>query len=168
MTDLTAGQREAYARAHTATVHVWAVELTHPSFPEPLRVVNHKQDLMLALADDSEPVLFNALGFQLREPMINTDPDSTIAIHVDGVSGAVQPYLSAANKTIWPIAATIRPYSVNVRTGIADGPNGTINLQVRDINSTKTTVSLTLGYTNSANKAFPSELYTTASNPSLV
>lgn len=173
MTDLTAAQKQAYARAHSSTVHLWALELRHPSFPAPLRVVQHNEDISLTLetgapADGDTLQLFTALAFRMKEPDISTEPDSTLTVQADGVSGAVQPYLATANQSSTPIEATLRPFSFDVVGKTVGEMLGVVHLQVRHISITKVSVSLKMGYTNSANRAFPAVNYTATSNPGLL
>ena len=79
---LTDAQKQAYARAHTSTAHLWTVEMRHASFPAHLRLVQHKANVTVTLeaaapVDAGVAVLFTALGFRLREPEISTEPDTT-------------------------------------------------------------------------------------------
>lgn len=170
---LTNAQKQAYARAHTSTAHLWCVEMRHASFPDHLRVVQHTTPVTVELeaaapVDASTDVLFAALGFRLREPEISTEPDTTITIEMDGVTGAVIPYLAAANLTTTPIEVTCRAIAYDTVAETVTTILGIFHLQVRHIRSTLTTVSLSLGYTNSANQDFPNEVYTPESNPGLV
>jgi Domain of unknown function (DUF1833) len=173
MTDLTAAQKEAYARAHTSTVHLWALEFRHPTFSGPLRVVQYKDDITLTLEvnapiDGGTSQLFTALAFQMKEPDVNTEPDSTLTVQVDGVSGAVQPLFATANQSYTPIEVTLRPFTYDVVGQVVGETLGVIHLQVRHIAVTKKSVSLQMGYTNSANRAFPAVNYTAQSNPGLL
>lgn len=171
---LTAAQKEAYARAKNSVIQLWTIELRHPTFVAPLRVVNYKSDFSTTLeasapSNAGEIVLFSALSMRMREPEIDTEADATISVQVDGVPGAVQPYLANANESIFPIQATLRAYQYDVTAGAPiDGAVSILHLQVRHIALTKTTVSLTMGYTNTANRAFPSQNYTPETNPGLV
>ena len=171
---LSVAQKEAYARAHTSSIRLWAIELRHPTFVEPLRIVAHKEDLTTTLESNApveadQEVTFVSLAMKMREPEIGTEADSMVSIQIDGVPGAVQPYLAAANKTIYPIEATLRVFLYNLETeSIIDSATSILHLQVRNIGVSKTSVTLTMGYTNTANRAFPSQLYTPETNPGLV
>jgi hypothetical protein len=169
---LSPAQREAYARANSSLIHLPAVEFRHPVFSGPLRVVNYDRALFLPLEDyapvDAGAVVnFEGLSCDIKQPDIDTQVDSTFSIQIDGVSAFVQPLLALANRTSVPVDATIRFYAYNVSTQVVDGPVGVIHLQVRSMSVTKTAVGVTLGYTNTANKAFPSQKYTVESNPGL-
>lgn len=170
---LTDAQKQAYARAHQSTAHLWCVEMRHSTFPAHLRVVQHTLPVDVTLeatapVNPGATVTFTALGFRLREPEVSTEPDTTITIELDGVPGVVQPYLAAANLTVEPIAVTCRAIAYDVVAGTVTALLGIFHLQARHIRHTQQTVSITLGYTNSANQDFPSEVYTPESNPGLV
>ena len=169
---LTDAQKQAYARAHNTTVELCSVELRHSEFPEPIRIIQHTQDVTMTLEagapeDAGDPVLFTGLAFRFQEPEQGTEPDNTSTIEIDGVPGYVQPYVVAANLTAEPIEATVRIVTYDVATESVLHIMRIYHLQVRHIGDNKTTVSLTMGYTNSANQAFPSEIYTPESNPGL-
>lgn len=169
---LTQAQREAYARANTNLIHLPALEFRHPVFANPLRIVSYDKNIMLPL-ESSAPVEADQTkefaGFlcSIKEPDIDAQVDSTFSIQIDGVSGYVQPLLAVANRSVVPIAATVRFYSYNVSTGAVSGAVGVIHLQVRGIAVTKTSVAVTLGYTNTANRAFPFQKYSVETNPGL-
>ena len=171
---LSVAQKEAYARAKTSVINLATLELRHPTFVEPLRLVSYKSDLTKTLesnapVDSDTEVVFTAIAMKIKEPEINTEADTTISFQIDGVPGAVQPYLSAANKTIYPIDATVRTYIFDVgENATIGGAAAIMHLQVRTIAVSKTSVSLTLGYTNTANRSFPSQNYTPESNPGAV
>lgn len=171
---LTAAQKEAYARANSNTIDVCALELRHPSFVEPLRFVGLQENLSVTLEANApvnagEVVEFIALALRLRLPDLNTEADSTLSVQIDGIPGIAQPYLKAANQTVYPIEATARFYAFNTKTStVIDGAQSILHLQVRHVGVTKSSVSLTMGYTNTANRAFPNALYTPETNPGLV
>jgi hypothetical protein len=170
---MTPAQREAYARANTSLIHLAAVEFRHPTFASELRLVSYDSDITLPLevgapVDGGTNVLFVGVACEIKPPDIDDQVDAVTSIQIDGVAGIVQALLANANESVVPIDATLRFYSYNINTGVADGPVGVIHQQVRNISITKTAVAIALGYTNSANKAFPAQKYTSYSNPGLV
>lgn len=169
---LTDAQKQAYARAHVSTARLWTVEMRHSAFPATLRMVQYTEDITVTLEatapeDANDPVLFSGLAFRFTEPDLDTEPDSTVQIEIDGVPGFVQPYVVAANLTDEPIEATLREIAYDVYSGEVLELLDIFHLQVRHIRDTKTTVTATLGYTNSANQPFPNQVYTPESNPGL-
>ncbi len=161
---MTPAVQQAYARASTSLLQLYAIDLDHPSFADPIRLVNYKQNLTIG-ADE-----YTGMAMDVEESSIDTEADSTYTIQIDGVPGAVQPYLKQASQTFDPVDVTIRVFAYDVKTeSLVDAQAlATINLQSRNISFNKTTVSINMGYTNTANRAFPSQLYTPESNPGLV
>lgn len=170
---MTPAEREAYARANSNLLHVASVEFLHPSFMQPLRVVDYDRDLSLPLEltapmDAAQSPLFTGWDCEIQPPDIDSEVDAITTIQIDGVSGVVHALLANASKSSYPIAANIRFYSVNVASQEVSGPVGVIYQEVRSVTTNSSTVSVACGYTNSANKAFPSQKYTSHSNPGLV
>ena len=170
---LTPGQKEAYARAHSSTLHVWTLEFRHSTFPSAIRYVNHAVDVTLTIeagapVDGGTQQLFTALGFALKNPTINSEPDTSMQIKVDGISGSVQNWIAAANATAEPVEATLRPYAIDGRTAAELQAMGVIHQQVRNIQVTSNSLLLQTGFTNAANRQFPSVEYTADSNPALI
>lgn len=170
---MTPAQKEAYARANSSLIHLPSLEFRHPTFISPLRIVDYDADIDLPLEDDApidggESMLFIATRFEVQPPDIDDQVDSVTTFRIDGVSGVVQTLLANANKSNVPIEGTLRFYSYNVKTGVVDGPVGIIHQQVRNVSVVKASVAVALGYQNSANKTFPSQLYTSYSNPGLI
>lgn len=161
---MTPAVRQEYARANTSLLQLYAIDLDHPGFTDTIRLVNHKTNVTIG-ADE-----YIGMGMDVDEPGMDTQADSTYTINIDGVPGIVQPYIAAASKTFFPIDVTIRIYAYDVRAEslIDASPLATINLQSRNISFNRTTVSISMGYTNTANRAFPNQFYTPESNPGLV
>lgn len=170
---LTTAQKEAYARAHTSTVSLCALELRHPSFGLTVRLVQGADDVTFTLeanapVDGNSSVTFTSVGFDIDEPVINSEPDTIVSLSLNGVSSLVLPYLGAAGKTSTPVEATLRFITFDTVAKTVGEIYNPIHLQARGFSTSKTSVSMQLGYTNTANKAFPSEVYTAESNPSLL
>lgn len=169
---LTDAQKQALARAHSSTMLLWTVELRHSTFPAPIRLVQFTEDVTHTLeasapADASSAVLFAATAFRFREPDISTEPDNTVTMQVDGVPGTVQPLIITANATSEPVEATCRALAYDVAGKTVTAGLSIYHLQVRHIRTTKTSVALSMGHTNSANQPFPRSTYTPETNPGL-
>lgn len=169
---MTPAQREAYARANTSLLNMETLEFRHPTFSAPVRIVNYQDPIDFPLEANApvnagETVEFIGLACTVKAADIDAQADAMVTVQIDGVSGVVQTLLAYANQSAVPIDVTVRFYSYNVKTGDVDGPVGIIHNQVRTIAVTKTTVAVAMGYTNSANKKFPSQIYTVTSNPGL-
>ena len=127
---------------------------------------------MVAEAEEAAPVL-KRNPFATDRASTISDADliaalSTPVMLLPGASGLVLPFLGSASATSTPVLATLRWVSFDV---VAKVPNETylpIHLQARGFKTNSTSVSAEFGYTNVANKRFPSIKYTTESNPSLL
>ena len=174
---LTPAQKEAYARANSSQVVLWCLELRHPTWPSPIRVTQNgggnaieSIDFELEVGapiDAGTTQTFTALALELQPPSTGTDPDTSIRVSADGVSGVIQPLISEANKSYIPITATIRAYSYNVATGIPGDQLAVYNLDMQNSSNDGVSGQMSFGYTNGANSTFPSIKYTAESNPSL-
>lgn len=173
MTDLTPAQREAYARAKSTVVHIWALEFRHVTFADHIRIVQNRNDVTFSLEADApanpgESKIFIGTGLRVGEPEISTEVDSTLSIQIDGVSGIIQNPFTVANKTAFPVECAARPISYDVITGTVGQILGRLDLQVRSLSLNMTSVNVKLGYTNTANRPFPYINYTPQSNPGLI
>lgn len=165
-------QKEALARANSSTTLRWGLELRHSTFPAHIRMVDHDQDIDLDLeatapANPSTTQTFLATGFRFTEPELTVEPDPTVTIEIDGVSGSLQPYLRAAIQTNEPIALTVRGFMYDVESGDKQVLR-ILHLQMRRSVTTMTSISAEFGYTNAANQAFPSQIYDAKTNPGLL
>jgi hypothetical protein len=172
MTDLTTAQKEAYARAHSARSELWALEFRHSTFGGIIRLVNFGQDVTLPIEtgapeDAGTNQLFTGTLFRFTPPDQGTEPEASLTAQIDGVSGALQPYLVAANETAEPIECTVRAYLYDVSTLTVIEPMTVLHLQVRNISLTNVSVAVALGYRNASNQEFPRVRYTPTSNPTL-
>jgi Domain of unknown function (DUF1833) len=170
---LSEATREAYARAHSSTVHLYALELRHSVFPSPIRLLDYEKDVLLTLevnapVNAGEQVHFTGLKMKVAEPEAGTEADGIVEYQLDGVSSSVHEPLAAANQTEEAIEATVRGLAFNTSNDSVVEIAAIYQLQVRHISITNTTVGVALGYRNAANQAFPNVYYTAESNPGLV
>lgn len=174
---LSPAQKEAFARANSSTVVLWNLELRHPIWPSPIRVTqsadgNNTETITFPIEagapiDGGTDQVFQALAMELKPPSVGTDPDTSLSVQADGVSGEVQPLISAANRSSVAIEVAVRAYAYNVVLGEVGDQLSVYYLQMRDANFTNTTVQMSIGYSNGANMSFPSIKYTTQTNPGL-
>ena len=173
MSLLDDAKKEAYARQTTSQKHTFFLELRHPLFTSPIRFANHDVNIENVELESTAPenagemVTFIGVGFRTpKEPDLGTQPDNSMRIQIDGVSGAVHAYLKAAKGSGTPVEATLRRVLFDIDSG-ATVIQSALHLQTRDIELKMTTVLLEFGYTNPANQRFPRDDYTLQSNPGL-
>lgn len=167
-------QREALARASSDEVLRWVVELRHSLFPSPFRLAQHDKDIDVLLeadapVDASTTQTFIATALRLREPEATTQPDPTITIEIDGISGSIQPFIRPAAVSGEPVLMTLRGLMYDVAAESVSQTLRVYHLQLRPpATITMTTVTGVFAYTNPANQPFPSQKYDAISNPGLV
>ena len=164
---MTPAEQEAYANADDTRVMLYTLELNHPGFTEPLRIVADN-DPLTAEIETGESVLFTPFFFSLKRPPISEEPDPSLQITVDNVSGFMTPYLDIASRTGDSIHVIFRPYLIE------EGEQGDtvtrlshIKLAIRNASATMTSVTLTAAHINPANLPFPKENYTSDRFPGL-
>ncbi len=164
---MTPAEKEAYANCRTREIHLATLEINDPAFTEPLRIVADNDDLIAKLEDGSTAT-FIALGFELVRPPVNEEPDPSITIKIDNVSGQLTPYLELAAKSGNQTTMTFRPYLFNEETEEVILLGQPLKLNVRNASADFSNISITAAHINPANLPFPRENYTPDRFPGLV
>jgi len=165
-------RKEAIARADNSTTRKWSIEMRHPVFPAPFRMVQYREDLDLTLeasapVNPGETVSFQGTAFEFNEPGEATQPDPTARITIDGVPGVLQPFVRLAIRTRAPIAVTLRSLLFSSKTETVVSVLRVIHLELRRAKVDKTSITGTMGFTNPANQPFPSKKYSIETYPGL-
>jgi len=162
--------KEAYASAPSSEVILHTLEIRHPSFSAPIRVVRDYNDLTVFLesdapADPGSEVLFIAMAFEFTLPEVSKASSPEIEISLDNVSGEIVGYLDAAAQTHDLIEVTYRPYLA----GDPSGPqmNPPLTLVIRSVSADIFRVRARAGYADLSNRKFPNEVYDTIRFPGL-
>ncbi|WP_257264357.1 DUF1833 domain-containing protein [Endozoicomonas sp. ONNA2] len=162
---MTPAEKEAYANADDTRVMLYTLELMHPQFTQPLRIVADN-DPLTAEIETGDTVEFTPFFFSIKRPPISEEPDPSLQITVDNVSGFMTPYLDIASRSGDSIHVVFRPYLVD------EGDDSitrlsSIKLAIRNASATMTSVTLTAAHINPANLPFPKENYTSDRFPGL-
>ena len=162
---MTPAEKEAYANADDNRVMLYTLELMHPQFTEALRIVADN-DSLSAEIETGDTVEFTPFFFSIKRPPISEEPDPSLQITVDNVSGFMTPYLDIASRSGDSIHVIFRPYLVD------EGDDSitrlsSIKLAIRNASATMTSVTLTAAHINPANLPFPKENYTADRFPGL-
>ena len=162
---MTPAEKEAYANADDTRIMLYTLELMHPQFTQPLRIVADN-DPLTAEIETGDTVLFTPFFFSIKRPPISEEPDPSLQITVDNVSGFMTPYLDIASRSGDSIHVVFRPYLVD------EGDDritrlSSIKLAIRNASATMTSVTLTAAHINPANLPFPKENYTSDRFPGL-
>ena len=162
---MTPAEKEAYANADDNRIMLYTLELMHPQFTQPLRIVADN-DLLRAKIETGDTVEFTPFFFSIKRPPISEEPDPSLQITVDNVSGFMTPYLEIASRSGDSIHVMFRPFLID------EGDNSitrlsNIKLAIRNASATMTSVTLTAAHINPANLPFPKENYTSDRFPGL-
>jgi len=169
---LTEAIREAYAYADDAAVILDTVEIYHPAFSEPIRVVADRADLIATLEDDAprnagEAVTFRAFAFRCSDPGVDDQGRPRFTLELDNVSREIIQWVQAASESTMPVEIIPRRYLDVDLTG----PQNTRpwRLIARAVRADATTVSCEAQLvTFNPDKTFPSAVYTTDAFPGLI
>ncbi len=164
--------KEAYAAAPSDTIILHTLELHHPAFSTPLRVVRDHQDLTATLeadapVDGGQAVLFVAFPFDFRLPPRKRDGGpQELEIVIDSVDRQIIAALEDAVTQPHPIIAYYRPYlSTDLSQPHMIPP---LRVQLRDVRVDVMRVTARARPDDYAQMPFPGELYTPERFPGLL
>lgn len=173
MPDATLSQAiaEAYASAPSDEVILHTLEIRHPSFTQPIRVVRDNQDLLAGLeatapVDAGQWVTFVAFAFDFVPPPSGTQTLPEVTIAVDNVSQEIGRALEGAIDSAVPIQITYRPYLSSNPALPEMNPPLHLTVLSGQLNALRAT--LRAGFVDFVNRKFPSEMYTAARFPGLI
>lgn len=164
--------KEAYGRAGVNTIHRMALEMRHSFFPAPVRFVDHTSVLAVPIesgapVDGGSVQNFTPQGMVVGEPDVGIEPTSEIDIQIDSTDGSINALLAAANETLEPIEAALRPVAVNSATDSVIGLVGYYYLQVKSAAVDLGAVTITFGRVSPTAIKFPRLRYTPEHYPHL-
>ena len=168
---LSAALAEAYASAPTDALVLHTLELRHPAFATPSRVVNDHADLVATLeasapVDALSAVTFIHFAFRFRLPDVQCTGLPTLEIEIDNVSGEILAYMDQAANSDSPVELTYRPYlSGDLGAPAMDPP---ITLILRDVEADAFAVRAQAGFGDYANRRFPGQWYDAERFPGLL
>lgn len=162
---MTPAEKEAYANADDTRIMLYTLELMHPSFTQPLRIVADN-DTLTAKIETGDTVEFTPFFFSIKRPPISEEPDPSLQITVDNVSGFMTPYLDIASRSGDSIHVMFRPFLID-ESDDSITRLSSIKLAIRNASATMTSVTLTAAHINPANLPFPKENYTSDRFPGL-
>lgn len=172
MTDFTLEDalKEAYASAPSNEVILHTLEIRHPSFIEPIRVVRDHSNFSAFLeadapADAGAEVVFIAMAFDFIPPEVSKATSPEIEISLDNVSGEIIAYIDAAAQTPDMIEVTYRPYLASDPSGPQMNPP--LTLVIRSVKADVFRIRARAGFADLSNRKFPADVYTTERFPGL-
>lgn len=173
MVDTTLSQaiKEAYASAPSNVVIHHTLELRHPAFTSPIRVVRDHADLIATLEDTApanpgETVTFVRFAFDFTKPEISTNGVPQISIEMDNVSRAIVANIEAALTSMDLVQATYREYlSTDLSAPQNDPP---IHMTIMSITADVFRVKAVAGFPDLINRRFPTTEYDSETFPGLL
>lgn len=164
--------KEAYASAPTNVVIYHTLELWHPSFSVPIRVVRDYQniDAMIEATAARNPgavVAFTGYAFDVVPPDTMATGLPQCTIEIDNISRDILSQIDAAVLTNTPITVIYRAY---LSDALATGPENDppIEMTIKSIRATPLRISATAGFTNLLDQRFPSIDYELETFPGLL
>lgn len=155
---------EAYASAPSSEVILHTLEIRHPDFTQPIRVVRDHNDFSAYLESDAplnpgEEVNFIGMSFDFTLPDVSKSTSPEIEIGLDNGSGEIVAYMDAASNSPYLIEVTYRPYLASDPSGPQMNPPMT--LIVRSVTADVFRVRARAGFADIANRKFPNQVYDT-------
>lgn len=173
MPDSTLSQalREAYASVPEGEVVFHTLELWHPDFTAPVRVVRDFQDLQARLepAAPRQPgalVDFVAFAFDAALPEVSPDASPTLTLEMDNAGPELMAQIERAAISTQPVEVIYRQYLASDLEAPQNDPP--LTLQVLSIRATPLRVTVRCGFADLANRRFPARSYTAAEFPGLI
>lgn len=163
--------KEAYASAPDNVVILHTLELLHPAFTTPIRVVRDYADLTAKLEATAPQnpgayVTFVGYAFDLvLPPMSEQTALPQIMVSIDNVDREIVANIEAAMQTTEIITIIYRPYLSTDLTGPQMIPP--LEFQVQSIMADVFKVQATCSFGDPGNRAFPNEDFTLQRFPGL-
>lgn len=174
MSDSTLSQaiKEAYASAPSDVVIVDTLELRHPAFTEPIRVVADYAPIQArlepsALQNPNEVVTFIPFAFSLKRPEVFDKGVPELEFSIDNVSGEIIDQIELAMSVPEKLEITYRAFLSN---DLLSGPQNDppITMTITFIEIDVMTISARASIVDFANKKFPNNEYDERTYPGLI
>lgn len=156
---LSEALREAYATAATDEVIYHTLELWHPSFSQPIRVVRDyvNIDAMIeatAARDAGTIVPFTAYAFDVTPPDQSARAEPQCTIVIDNISRDILAQVELAMTEDDKVIVIYRSYLSNsLEAGPANDPP--LEMELKTISANPLQLSATAGFPNLIDKRFP-------------
>lgn len=169
---LSAALAEAYASAPVDQVILHTVELHHPVFAVPIRVVRDRDALDARLEagaprDPGAVVTFVPYGFDLTPPEQTTTGAPHCVLEIDNVGRDILVQIRAAIQAGQPVEVIYRAY---LDHAALEGPENDppLRMELQQVSATPQRIRATAGFPDLLNKSFPRLTYDVARFPGLV
>lgn len=166
---LTQAMEETYAAVPSSVVILYTLELNHPAFAQPIRVVTGDDgvgasELVPLTLESGATVDFTALAFDVTPPGFDDAGPTPGRITVDLVSGQLMEPLEAAAVSSGAIEVTYRAWRSDKRDAPGDVIKG---LKLRRVALNETAAEGDIGFDEVGRQAFPRVTYSIDLYPAL-
>jgi hypothetical protein len=165
--------KEAYASAPTTSVILHTLEIYHPAFTEPIRVVRDRANVTATLESTaprnaSQSVEFVAFPFDILPPEVSVSGMPQCKIEIDNVSREILAQIEAAMAVGGDDLITViyRAFLSDDLSGPENDPP--LTLTIVSLSATPFRITATAGFWNPNNRKFPSKVYDGERFPGLV
>jgi hypothetical protein len=170
---LSDAMKEAYASADVSDVIINTIEIRHPAFSEPIRVVSDYVpiDALLevdAPANGGEIVTFQAFAFEFTLPEVMDRGVPELQLRIDNVSREIIRNIELAVPEQDKLELTYRAYLQSDLT--TNGPHNDppLHLTITSIDADAMVVNARATIADFVNKKFPNEEYDETKFPGLI
>jgi hypothetical protein len=168
---LTQAIKEAYASAPANLVIYHTLELYHPAFSTPIRVVRDYADLTATLEstaprNPSTAVIFVAFNFEFTKPDVAPDGIPQVTITLDNVDRSIVANIEAALTTTDLVTVIYREFLSNDLSAPQNNPP--LNMTIISVSADIFKVTAVASFPNLMNKRFPNKEYSSEVFPGLV
>ena len=159
---LSLALKEAYASAPTNVVIYHTIELRHPAFTSPIRVVRDSEDLSARLelsapVDAGEVVQFVAFGFDFTKPEVSATGLPQVSLEIDNVDRSIVANIEAALGSTELVELTYREFLSTDLVAPSSAPqnNPPVSLTIMSVTADVFKIRAVAGFPNFMNKRFP-------------
>lgn len=159
---LSAAIKEAYAVAPANVIIYHTLELWHPAFSAPIRVVRDYEDLTATLEasaprNANQAVTFIAFNFDFTKPEVSSTGVPQITITMDNVDRAIVANIEAALSSTELVTVIYREF---ISTDLSSPQNNPpLTMTITNVVADLFKVTATAGFPNLHNKRFPTLEY---------
>ncbi len=163
--------KEAYASAPADVIIYDTLEITHPAFTTPIRVVRDNTELVAGLEkkapnNPGETVTFVGYAFDVVPPEVSFTGPPQLQIEIDNVSRDILAQVELAQGSSELIKVIYRQY---ISSDLSEPQNNPpLTMDIFSISANVFRIKAVAGFQNFANKIFPRLSYTAETFPGLL
>lgn len=170
---LSEALKEAYASADVNDVVINTIEIRHPAFTEPIRVVSDYAPIEAKLeanapANGGEIVTFQPFAFEITLPEMMDKGIPELQLRIDNVSREIIKNIELAISAPEKLEVTYRAYLFDDR--LIHGPHNDppLHLTITSIEADAIAITAKASIADFVNKKFPNEEYDDTRFPGLI